>query len=144
MLSGGSGGGLDVLGGGGGEGGGEGFAELFEAVALAGDVVAGEVAVEAGKDAAEWAGVVDREREAGVVPDGVDLVAADDFCAEGAGGPGEDATPVVERSDAPDGGHEAGLPDADAAAEREGSDFHALDARDGGGPLGPAFDIEEH
>jgi len=37
----------------GGVGGGEVFTEVFEAVAFAGDVVAGEVAVEAGDDGAE-------------------------------------------------------------------------------------------
>ena len=128
---------------GGGMGGGEVFAEVFEAVAFAGEVVPDEVAVDAGDDGAEGSGVVEGEGESGVVFDGLDLVAAYDFCSEGAGGPGEDAAAFVERADAPDGGHETGLPDAGAAAEGERADFHALDAGDGGGPLGPAFDIEK-
>jgi len=75
---------------------------------------------------------------------GLDLVAADDFDAKGAGGPGEDAASLVERGDAPESGAETRLPDADAAADGERADFDALNAGDGSGPLGPAFYIEKN
>ena len=76
--------------------GGEVFRELFEAFGFAGDVVTGEIAVEAGDDGAERAGVLNGEAEAGDIPVRFDLMAADDFYAEVVSGPGEGAPAAIE------------------------------------------------
>src|SRR5580692_8098422 len=118
------------------------FAAGAEAVGFAGEVVPIEVAVDAGHEGSEEAGVVEREGDAAMGAHGVDLVPGDDLDAEGVGGPGEDVALFVERSDAPDGGHEPGLPDACAAAKREPAEVHTLNPGDGGGPLGPTLDVK--
>ena len=134
---------LGLGGGDGGIGGGK-FAPFFQAVAFAGDVVPVEVAIDASEDGAQRALVLHGERDAARRSRGFHVVHADDSDAEGVGGPGKDAPPFVERGDLPYSGPEAGLPDAGAAAEGERADVHALNFGYGGGPVGPALNVEKH